>query len=258
MEAKDDLKLQSAFLAAEDKPKVSLGSFWVIWRATRDDKMCELSFPTIADRAGCSPSTAKREVKEYERLGWMTRISGKKSGRSNRYQIELADLPYGDLKPTIVSEKAKEWATMFHNFLLQHPSRTGKKRTPAAWKGWGQRWAFTFEGFRRKAGYDAELIVGVLNAALKHPRYFKRAWLGPDHLKGCWWELVAQVAGAEKARKLRKDQRKQSKEMVALARKLMAESSGVEAAWAPLPWPSTGAITPWAPRQAIASVLDGA
>jgi hypothetical protein len=254
VEPKDDLRLQSAFLAAEDKPKAPLAILWVIWRATRDDTMCTLSRQTIADRSGYSLSTVKREIKNLIKLGWITKISGKKRSQANRYQVELAQLPYDDLKPTIVSEKAKEWAKYYHDFLLQHPSRRGKKRIPAAWKGWQQRWAFTFEGFRKKSGYDAELILGALGAALKHPRYFKRAWLGPDHLKGCWWELVAQVAGAEKARKLREDQKKQSKEMVALARKLMTESSGAEAAWEPLRWPSAGAITPWAPRRVEASV----
>jgi hypothetical protein len=251
MEAKDDLKLQSAFLAAEDKPRVSLSAFWVIWRATRDDKMCELSFPTIADRAGCSPSSAQRDVKEYERLGWVTRISGKKKGRSNRYQVELADLPYGDLKPTIVSDEGKRWATKYHVFLSQHSSRRGKKRPPAAWKGWQHRWAFTFQKFMKMAGGDDTLILSVLNAALTHPDYYKRALLGPDHLRSCWWKLVEQVAGAEKARKLREDQRKQSREMAALARKAMAESSK-PTTWTVLPWPTSGDVTPWAPRQVAA------
>jgi hypothetical protein len=202
------------FAAAKKPQRTPVGLLFVLWMIQHDEDVCWLSYESLADRAGCSPSTAQRLTKKYERLGWVTRVSGKRGSHTNRYQVEIDKLPYSDFAPTVATEWAFAMAKKYfdavstiQNTQVANGDKDTKKalqrRTRAAWKGWKQRWALVLDKLLKLSGGNDKLLVAVLNEAISNPNFSKRAMLGPDRLKSRWPLLLEGVKGLELARRIR-------------------------------------------------------
>jgi hypothetical protein len=211
---REELVRYKKFAAAPKPQRTPVGLLYVLWMIQHDEDLCWLSYESLADRAGCSQSTAQRLTKKYERLGWITKISGARGSHTNRYQVNLERLPYSDFAPTVATEWAFGMAKKYfdavsriHNGQVANGDKDTRKalkrRTRAAWRGWKQRWALTLDKLLKLSGGDDKLLVAVLNEAISNPNFSKRAMLGPDRLKSRWPMLLEGVKGLELARRIR-------------------------------------------------------
>jgi hypothetical protein len=188
--------------------------------ASRDERRCWLSHEALADRTGTSVRTVKRDLAKLVRLGWLLKFSGRKSGHTNRYQVQFAALPYGNLKPTLVSPWAEECAKDYYRELLKIP---GKRKL--AWRGWEQRWGFSLQKMLDRSGADAEVVNAAIAFAFSDQRFRNRAILGPDRLLPHWYQLVEATKGAELARRFQEHHRNLAVKIEAMLSEKLRETS---------------------------------
>jgi DNA-binding MarR family transcriptional regulator len=180
--------LRNLFASTESKPKeltptdIALTARLLLQRA--DECPVWPSLVTLQLELNCCESAITASIKRLTRVGWITKETGAKRHRSNRYLVVLDKLPVQvELRRAAVSADAQEIATRFLNAQRRwQPKRVFRKGT-------AQQYGYRFEALLKKCNGDKERLLAILNFAITHPTFKSHALAGPHKLRKTWRSL---------------------------------------------------------------------
>jgi hypothetical protein len=143
------------------------------------DKPIKIAHLTIAQRVGTSTDSVKRSLTKLREAEWIVARSGKRSANANTYQVQIANLPLGELKKLVITDDALALADKYVLLIRQRHGKVTAKKSGRAYdrrlpKGWRNRWARIIQK-HLTAGNSPEYLLRMFDfASTNFPKKFVR------------------------------------------------------------------------------------
>lgn len=147
------------------------------------------SYQQLAECYGCTAETIREAIERAEDIGWITRIH--RTGKSYAICVNLHKLPKKAFAAAaVVTKDAIEIGQRYMDWLCKaYLVERGKKKKLNKKRFLAQQ-SRSAQWMLNHLGGNKDLVLKIINFAIRHPEFKKRARNSLFKLRQCWFNLT--------------------------------------------------------------------